>query len=263
MENNVIKSVSIDNLLNQRDAILERVKKAHALFQEINELADSMGFGSFSTFLDRNFALYQFTEYEGKGIPEIQKRVDAKIWQHLMDESGLKTFMDAKTKDKWNDGIYNLKVPELTKENIQATFEAIHGSRKEMFEQGVIECFKRLSWDYKTNSPCKFGKKLIVTYFLDTKYGTSVNYRVSAEIDDLIRVFHIFDGKPEPDHRNGIYTKVSDVLHKNESTLSTEYLDFKWYKNGNAHITIKNPEHIEKLNSIIADHFPHVLPPRI
>jgi hypothetical protein len=28
-----------------------------------------------------------------------------------------------------------------------------------VFERAVINVFKGLSWDYKSNSPCKFGKK--------------------------------------------------------------------------------------------------------
>lgn len=48
-------------------------------------------------------------------------------------------------------------------ENILSTFEQLHLNKGEVFERGVINVFKGLSWDFKTNSPCKFGKKIIVT----------------------------------------------------------------------------------------------------
>lgn len=32
----------------------------------------------------------------------------------------------------------------------------------EFFGRGVIKVFKGLLWDFKTNSPCKFGAKIIV-----------------------------------------------------------------------------------------------------
>lgn len=32
----------------------------------------------------------------------------------------------------------------------------------DVFECGIINVFKGLSWDYKTNSPCSFGKKIII-----------------------------------------------------------------------------------------------------
>jgi len=271
MEKNVVKSVSIDNLLNQREAILERVQKAHALLEEANQIVEKMldtpeskkcsWRNTLAGICDYNFSFGDFMS--GDGMKSVKTNMDANIWNFLMDESGLKTFMDSKTRAKWADQIDKKECPEITRENIEATFKTIHGSRKQMFEQGVVECFKRLSWDYKTNNPCKFGKKLIIERFMDTQWiSLSPEQRRCDEMDDLIRVFHIFDDKPEPDHRGGTYSLVSDACKQKATTLSTEYLDLKWYKNGNVHIVIKKDEHIDKLNSIIADHFPHVLPPK-
>jgi hypothetical protein len=36
----------------------------------------------------------------------------------------------------------------------------------EVFERGIINVFKGLSWDYKTNSPCSFGKKIIINHLV-------------------------------------------------------------------------------------------------
>ncbi len=52
--------------------------------------------------------------------------------------------------------------PEISEANILSTFEQLHQNKDEVFERGVINVFKGLSWDYKTNSPCKFGSKIIV-----------------------------------------------------------------------------------------------------
>ena len=60
-----------------------------------------------------------------------------------------------------------------------------------MFDQGVIECFKKLSWAYKTNLPQKFGKRIIVSYLTYT-YG--INNNAADHLDDLMRVFHVLDG---------------------------------------------------------------------
>lgn len=43
-----------------------------------------------------------------------------------------------------------------------STFEQLHQNKDEVFERGVINVFRGLSWNYKTNSPCKFGSKIIV-----------------------------------------------------------------------------------------------------
>lgn len=271
MEKNIVKSVSIDNLLNQRNAILERVQKAHALLEEANQIVEKMfntpeeskcsWRNTLAGICEYNFSFADFMS--GDGIKSVKTSMDATIWDFLMNESGLKTFMDSKTRDKWANQISEKKCPELTRENIEATFTTIHDSRRQMFEQGVIECFKNLSWDYKTHNPCKFGKKLIIEELMDKRFGGVGNYNKCNILDDLIRVFHIFDNRPEPDHRRGILQMLQDACHQKATTLSTEYLDLKWFKNGNVHIVIKKDEHINKLNSIIADHFPHVLPPKI
>lgn len=53
--------------------------------------------------------------------------------------------------------------PEIIEANILSTFEQLHQNKDEVFERGVINVFRGLSWDYKTKSSCKFGSKIIVT----------------------------------------------------------------------------------------------------
>jgi len=46
-----------------------------------------------------------------------------------------------------------------------------------VFERGVINVFKELSWDFKTNSPCKFGAKIIVTGLVKfDRWGFGLNW---------------------------------------------------------------------------------------
>jgi len=90
------------------------------------------------------------------------KSVDAGAWSYLMHESGLRTFMDATARKEWDEKIYAQDVPPLTVENIEATFSTLHSARGDMFERGVLAVFRSLSWNYKTNEPFKFGKRIIV-----------------------------------------------------------------------------------------------------
>jgi len=53
-----------------------------------------------------------------------------------MNESGLRTFMDAKARPEWDENIAKSKVPELTRENIAATLQTIHASRGALLERG-------------------------------------------------------------------------------------------------------------------------------
>ncbi|EPA7053419.1 DUF4942 domain-containing protein, partial [Escherichia coli] len=52
--------------------------------------------------------------------------------------------------------------PEISEANILSTFEQLHQNKDEVFERGVINVFRGLNWNYKTNCPCKFGSKIIV-----------------------------------------------------------------------------------------------------
>lgn len=52
--------------------------------------------------------------------------------------------------------------PEISEANILSTFEQLHQNKDDVFERGVINLFRGLSWNYKTNCPCKFGNKIIV-----------------------------------------------------------------------------------------------------
>ena len=201
----------------------------------------------------------------------IRREVDRVAWAYLMDESGLRTFMDAEARKKWTEQLCDTgELPELTAENVRATFQTMHASRGEMFERGVIGCFRRLSWDYRTNNPFRFGKRLILRSLVSVSpwrcnrtaaRGLLVHagYDRTNELDDLVRVFHVLDRQPEPDHRQGCYRMVSDAIDRREWRVVTEYFQLVWFKNGNGHLTFKRLDLVEKLNAIIAKHFPGAL----
>ncbi|CAK0539426.1 methyltransferase domain protein [Burkholderia pseudomallei] len=182
--------------------------------------------------------------------------IDIRGWDYLLSESGLRTFMDAEAREQWNRQISEGDVPEFTVANIEATFAQLYGARGDMFERGVIECFRRLSWNYRTNQPFKFGKRIIVRCLLSSG---SPNHRVTNELDDLIRVFCVLDSKPEPDHRHGAYVLVSEVRQARQTEAEHDYFHLRWYKNGNGHLTFKRPDLVEKMNQILAKHYPNAL----
>jgi len=193
-----------------------------------------------------------------------RKRVDAYAWDLLMSESGLWSLMDAKAREDWRENIDKVKVPPLTRENIEATFHSLYGARGDMFERGVLLCFKGLSWSYRTNLPQKFGKRIVKRV---RHYG-NVAQECMAELEDLQRVFCILDGKPEEDHRNGLYRRLSAAERVPDQTYgrlsrfehTDTYMTFRVFKNGNAAITFTRLDLVEKRNRIIAKHYPNALP---
>ncbi|MBC1164027.1 DUF4942 domain-containing protein, partial [Escherichia coli] len=92
----------------------------------------------------------------------ITRNLDREIWRDLMQRSGMLSLMDAQARDTWYRSLEYDNFPEISEANILSTFEQLHQNKDEVFERGVINVFRGLSWDYKTNCPCKFGSKIIV-----------------------------------------------------------------------------------------------------
>ena len=267
----MVPSVSIANLLSQRDAIVSRLRQMHALEAEIETLCTSAF--SQASYNRANPSLYdrRTNTYLSTGLEDMIKGVDATAWDHLLTASGLRTFMDAAARKQWDDDIGAGKVVELTEENIASTFSALYDSRGAMFEEGVINVFKSLSWSYKTNQPCRFGKRIIMRYCVEVwgggvKYTTGLKYEAGNKLDDLVRVLLVLDGKPEPDSRQSARHILNEMRWMRDDgtvNLATlhEVISIRGFKNGNGHITFLRLDLVDKMNQILAKHYPNALPP--
>lgn len=260
-----IPSISIANLLQQRDAILTLVQDAVEKITQAYTIAEAAQLGFPDVTISR--------EYRGHGMnmtgpyakqkeiqETIQACVDAGGWDRLIKDSGLRSVMSAAKRKEMQEAIHTKKVPALTREAITTTFKTLHESRVEMFQQGVIECFQRLSWHYKTNQPQKFGKRIVVSYL--TSYGSGYVPQCD-QLDDLLRVFHVCDGKPEADHRRSTYHLVSEAMQATDTwpkLAANDYFAVRLYKNQSGHVTFTRPDLVTRLNRIIASHYPDALP---
>jgi hypothetical protein len=199
------------------------------------------------------------------GAEDLIKELDGRAWEYLLEQSGLKSFLDADARAKWSKAIEANDYPPLTRENIHATFRALYDTRGDMFERGVVEIFRSLSWDYRTNSPRKFGKRLILRYAVhvwkDGSFGGPES-RATDRLDDLLRVMSVLDGKPEPDYRQRSYTRLCEQgWPKTSQVADLGYLSLRGFKNGNGHVTFVRLDLVDKLNEILAKHHPNALPP--
>ncbi|MGX2042327.1 DUF4942 domain-containing protein (plasmid) [Methylocaldum sp. MU1018] len=259
----LIKSVSIENMVNQREAVVERIQQALELLGEAEKIANAAHIGFPRLVIDNGYSLRGRAAVTGPYANRSEaeacmiRTVDAEAWKYLMNESGLRTFMDAAAREKWDKQIAEGDIPELTTGNVKATFGQLYNARGDMFERGVLECFRRLSWDYRTNQPFKFGKRIIVSYLFTN--GTP-NHRVTDELDDLMRVFHVLDGKPEADHRQGMYSLIWTAWReRRESEVENDYLSVKWFKKGTGHVIFKRLDLVDQMNRILAKHYPGAL----
>lgn len=88
-----------------------------------------------------------------KAMPVITRNIDCSIWREMMLKSGMLSLMDAEARSQWEQNPEEGNLPEIREANILSTFEQLHHNKQDAFERGIINVFKGLSWDYKTNNP--------------------------------------------------------------------------------------------------------------
>lgn len=151
----------------------------------------------------------------------------------------------------------------VNKDNILSTFKQLHHSKDEVFERGVINVFKSLSWDYKSNSPCKFGKKIIVNGLVNySRWDFLLNWgRRRDQFADLERMLNLLDAKPVPESRDDLGVRLDRHIDvQRESQLyEDDYFAIRYFQKGTAHLTFKWPELTDSMNEIVAKHYPGML----
>ncbi|EQA4236369.1 DUF4942 domain-containing protein [Serratia marcescens] len=258
-------STSIERVVSGRNAALTQIEALIHQLEDISAITNSIGGG-----IARDWAMRQdfrcgcwLMEKAETAMPVITRNLDRSVWRDLMLKSGMISLMDAQARDEWYKNLEEGGLPEISEENILATFEHLHHSKGEVFERGVVNVFKGLSWDYKTNSPCSFGKKIIINNLVThNRWGFSLNWGWRRDqLTDLERMLFLLDGKPIPDNRGDVTTRLMEHIrdHPGRQLYEDGFFNIRYFQKGTAHLTFKRPELIEKMNDIIAKHYPGML----
>lgn len=130
----------------------------------------------------------------------ITRNLDRGIWRDLMKRSGMLSLIDAATREQWYNSLEKEDIPVVIEANILSTFEQLHHNKQETFERGIINVFRGLSWNYKTNNPCYFGKKIIVNNLVKyDKWGYSLSWGWRRDqLADLERLLMLLGWKACP-----------------------------------------------------------------
>jgi hypothetical protein len=215
----VICSTSIERIVTGRNAALTRIESLIRELDDISILTRDIGGGTAQEWGMREGHRYDcwFTEKPDKAMKAIIRNIDRRIWCDLMNKSGMQSLMDAQARDEWHKSLEKDDIPAISEDNILSTFEQLHKSKGEVFERGVINVFKGLSWDYKTNNPCYFGKKIIVNNLVKyDKWGYSLSWGLRRDqLADLERMLFLLDGKTIPDNRHDVTIRLMDFIRDN------------------------------------------------
>ncbi|ELN2577491.1 DUF4942 domain-containing protein [Enterobacter kobei] len=261
----VICSTSIERIVTGRHAALAQIEALIQQLDDISALTASIGGGRANEWAVRQYRYdCWLMEKPATAMKAITRNLDRSLWRDLMQRSGMLSLMDAQAREQWYNSLEKDDIPAICEENILSTFKQLHQSKGEVFERGVINVFKGLSWDFKSNSPCKFGKKIIVNGLVKhDRWGFGLNWGWQRDrLADLERMLMLLDGKPVPDNRADVTRRLGDHIHENRhrNRYEDEMFVITYFQKGTAHIVFRRADLTEKLNDIIARHYPGILP---
>ncbi len=263
--NELILSTSIERVVTGRDTALKQIEQLIQQLDAISRLTSEIGGGTAQDWAMKLGHRYDswLTEKADKAMPAVTRNIDSSIWRDLMLKSGMMVLMDAEARDQWHKNLEEGDLPAISEANILSTFEQLHLNKMDVFERGIVNVFKGLSWDYKTNSPRSFGKKIIINNLVThNRWGFSLNWGWRRDqLADLERMLFLLDGKPIPDNRGDISIRFMEHIRDNpaKNAYEDEYFSIRYFHKGTAHLTFKRLELIEMMNDIIAKHYPGML----
>ena len=266
--NELICSTSIERIVTGRNAALKQIEALICQLDDVSRLTSEIGGDIASHWAMRQGHAFDcwLVQPVDKAMPVITRNIDRSIWRDLMLKSGMLTLMDAEARNQWAKNLEEGDLPAITEANILSTFEQLHHNKQDVFERGIINVFKGLSWDYKTNNPCYFSKKIIVNNLVKhDRWGYSLNWGWRRDqLADLERMLRLLDGQTIPDSRHDVSIRFMDFIRDNPRAqiFEDDLFIIRYFQKGSGHITFKRLDLIEKMNDIVAKHYPKALPAR-
>ena len=193
-----------------------------------------------------------------------RKRIDADMWRALLVNSRLGVLLDAQERRAFEDGLKD--PPECTPENIESTMRRLVADGAMIFRRGLVEAFRRLSPEHRSNDGFSIGSRMVVRRVVEiTKMTGGIWVRTNShgeqDVRDVERVLYVLDGQQPPDHLQGIAEALREAIRKidqkggGEWIAQTPYLSLRFYRNGNGHLSILRDDLRVKANRLIAEHF--------
>jgi len=245
-----LQADAVLGLLKIRDEILDFTEQAIGLLEQADKTA-----GGIKIYFPHFRISGCETYLSNRAIPAIARDIDRQCWHMLMEYSCLMAYMGQSARRLWKDSLEKKDALELNLGNIEAVFREHYAYRHNLFEQGVKELFRAISWDRSNDLPLQLGKKYIQTSLGGThRWGTE-------HLDDLMRIFFVLDGKPEIYRERGILASLNSNCDENND-LKNDYIQVRLYQNGNGHVNFLRPDLVAAANSVIAKLYPDALPPK-
>ncbi len=186
-------------------------------------------------------------------ITKMTHDLDSRLWRRSFDLAGFYKVMDETAMNEFEASL-GKEPPEFNMDNIQTTFLSMAAEADTIFKRGIVNVFKHLSKDYKTNSkePFKIGKKIICSYMADLWCGLKIRYEYSARLNDIDRVFRIVAG--EEHQPRSLEAAVNAAWAKGED-YECDFYKIRGFQKGTVHIWFKRPDLLDKVNGLINEYY--------
>lgn len=192
---------------------------------------------------------------------KVRHDLDRSMWQHLLAATGIEGLMDKQAIDEFTRQIQS-DPPEVTGDNVRATFRQFKADSHVIFRRGLVNAFVSLDRTFRSHDGFKIGSRLVRSYAL-SDYGSI--YDSAAVVRDVDRIMHILDGHTV---REGWTSPLVHVLGNirhgfsngiTPGTIDTDFWHAKWFKNRNLHLYPKRKDLVRRANRLIAEHFDDAL----
>ena len=264
-----------DAIVAERDAAIEALQNARdATLQAVTAIRDardtfdtaSADHGSFSVVLSgngRSNTLLSADATEDADYFENQIRcaVDAAVWKRIIHTTRLRQLMDSTAKQELRKQL-DTNPPEVTRDNIHATINAMVANSGEIFRRGIAACFSSLDRRFRSHDGFSIGARIILSDAFD-QYGTwNYSGKQRDTLIDVERTMRILDGKPAE-----LSNDETDVIHAIDAkrkhwrlkpspcTVETPYIRIKIFGNGNCHLWFTRPDLVLDVNRQLADYY--------
>jgi hypothetical protein len=237
---------TLTDLLEVREKALSLHLQARRLNEMAKELLDQHG----NYLMPRGG---QFVECEKITTCEL----DASMWRRAFDLTGFRQLMDAEAVAHFERSL-SPAPPEFTAANVRSTFIDLHQRAGEMFRRGVVNVFRSLSDDYRTNAkePFRIGNKVVMTWMIQPGWtgGLQVRHGTGQDkLNDIDRVIKTLDGKAF--QARSFESALNGAFKAGHKSFEDDYYKAKAFKNGNLHLEFLRPDLLDKLNEQIAEHY--------
>lgn len=257
----LVRRDSIEELVGHRQRALDLYAQMLRTL-EAARTAHKLACGG-STYITNDFLRdLQYKETPERFATDVRKGVDRDMWNAFMTNTPLGSLMDKKERQSFTDSL-DKDPPEITIDTVFASLSRLAADGGMIFRRGLVEVFRSLSHEFYSHDGFKIGARMVLTGMVSYWGGgyMGMNHYREPTLRDMDRCFHVLDGKPAPDHQQGLCAELRTALRDTPKadTIETPYFRVRWFKNGNVHLWFLRDDLVEMANKLIAEHFGEVL----